>query len=80
MDLVLHVTGAEGSVFVVETIARAVRRSHVKLNEVDVLADDVCWCANLKIIDVVLIRHEIGMPILDDVAGFAAEKERLRWT
>src|SRR6185503_5564615 len=80
MDLVLHVAGAEGSVFVVETIACAVRRSNVKLNEVDVLAENVCWCANLKIVDGVVVRHQVGVPILDDVATITAEEERLRWT
>ena len=79
-DLVLHVLGTKGSVFVVETIACAVRRSNVKLNEVDVLADDVCGRAHLKIVDRVVVRHEIGMPILDDVATVTTEEEWFRRT
>src|ERR1041385_5657818 len=79
-DLVLHVLRAKRSIFVVETIACAVRRSHVKLNKVDVLADDVCRRAHLKIVDRVVVRYQIGVPILDDVATVAAEEKRLRWT
>src|SRR5688572_5084396 len=40
------------------------------------LADDVGWRAHLKIVDEVVIRDEVGVPVLDDVAGISTEEQR----
>src|SRR6185503_16926431 len=50
------------------------------LNEVNVLAQDVGWRAHLEIIDEVIVRHEVRVPILDDVSTVPAEEERFRRT
>src|SRR6185369_2987724 len=78
MNHLAYFVGAERAVFIIETIARAVRRSHIKLHEMDVLAQDVSGRANLKVVDEVIIRDEVRVPVLDDVARVAAEEERLR--
>ena len=44
------------------------------------LAQDVCWRAHLKVVDEVIIRDEVRVPVLDDVARVATEEERLRRT
>src|SRR5262249_44441494 len=68
------------AVLVVEAIARAIRRSDVELNKVNVLAEDVGRSSHLKIIDKVIVRYQIGVPVLDDVARVAAEEQRFRLT
>src|SRR5215510_4927355 len=42
------------------------------------LANDVGRRPHLKIVDEVIVRHEVRMPVLDDVAGVSAEEEWLR--
>ena len=73
----LHFVGTEGAVFVVEAVTRAVGRGDVKLHEVNVLAEDVGRRAHLEVVDEVIIGHEVRVPVFDDVAGVAAEEERL---
>jgi hypothetical protein len=41
------------------------------------LAEDVGRRAHLEVVNEVIIRHEVRVPVLDDVAGVAAEEERL---
>src|SRR6185503_5201540 len=41
------------------------------------LTDDVGRRAHLKIVDEVIIRDEVRMPVLDNVAGISAEEQRL---
>ena len=41
------------------------------------LAQDVGRCPHLKVVDEVVVRHEIVMPILDDVARVSEEEQRL---
>ena len=77
-DRFLHFLRTEGAVFVVETIARAVRRGDVKLHQVNMLAQDVGRCAHLEIVHQVIVWDQIGMPVFDDVARVAAEEQWLR--
>src|SRR5262245_32379206 len=70
----------QGAVFIVETVCRSVRRGHIEFHEVNVLSNYVCRRAHLKIVDKIVIRHKVGLPILDYVTGVGPEKERLRRT
>src|SRR5687768_14995461 len=75
-----YFVGTKASVFVIEAIARTVRRSNVKLHQVNVLADDVGWRADLKIVQLVITGHQIRVIEGDAVVGVSAEEERLRWS
>ena len=73
-DNFLNFTRRERAVFVVETVTGAVRRRNVKLYEVNVLAQDVCGRAYLKIVDVVIVGNEVRVPELDDVSRVSTEE------
>src|SRR5262245_60526036 len=79
-DHLLHFSRGKGAVLVIETITGAVRRGHVKLHQVYMLAENVCRRAHLEVIDQVVVGYQVGMPILDDVSRVATEEKRLRRT
>src|SRR5258706_3190542 len=74
-DRVLNFLRAKCSVLIVETITRSVRRSDVKLHEVDVLTENVSSFAHLEIINHVIVGHQIRVPVFDDVSRVTAEEE-----
>ena len=44
------------------------------------LAEDVSRRAHLEVVDVVVVGNQIRVPVLDNVAGIAAEEQRFGWT
>src|SRR5688572_17294593 len=59
MNALEDFAGSERAVFIVETVTRAVGRSHVKLHEVDVLAHEVGRRAHLEVVELVDVRCQV---------------------
>src|SRR5260370_16934910 len=43
----------------------------------DVLAKNICGSTHLKCVELVIVGHQIRVPVFDDVPGVPAEEERL---
>ncbi len=75
-EQILNFLGGQRAVFVVEAVGRAIGRKDVELHEVDVLTQHVGWRTDLKVVELVVVRHQIGEPVLDDLATVGAEEQR----
>jgi len=70
----------ERAVFVVPAVRCTVTRRQVPLRQVDMLADDVGWRTDLEVVDLVLVRDQVGMQDLAAVKRIETHDERLRRT
>src|SRR5690242_2016797 len=80
LDAFLDFLIAERAFFIVPAIAGAIRRKHVKLHQVNVLADDIGWRAYLEVILLILVRNQVRHLEGDTVARVGANKQGLRRT
>ena len=74
----LHFFRTESAVLVVEAVARAVGGCHVKLHQMNVLAQNIGGRADLEIVNQIVVGYQIGMPVLDDVSRITTEEKRFR--
>ena len=75
IDAVAHLFRAQRAVFIVPAVRRAIGRSDIELHQMDVLPDDVGRRAHLKVVQLVIAGHQIGVPELDDVVAVGPEEE-----
>jgi hypothetical protein len=75
-DALAHFIGGERAILVVPPVARAVRRGHVELHEMDVLPERVGGRIDLEVVEIQGARHEVGGVELDAVTRVGAEEER----
>ena len=77
-DAVAHLFRGQRAVLIVPAVGGAIRRCDVKLHQVDMLPDDVRRRAHLKIIEFVVVWHQVREPKLNHVTAVRSEEERLR--
>ncbi len=77
LDALAHLLGTERAVLVVEAVRCAVGGEDVELHEMNVLPEDVGRRADLEVVELEVRRHQVGVPVLDDVVVGGAEEERL---
>ena len=77
-DALADLLRAERAIFVIEAVTGAVGRGDIELHEMDVLAQNIGRCAHLEIVHLVVIRHQVGVPVFDRVVGIRSEEEGLR--
>jgi len=78
VDPLLHLVRAECAVLVVPAVARAIGRGDVEFHQMNVLPDDVGRRLDLEVVELVDARHQVGVVVVDAVAGIGAHDERLR--
>ena len=78
MDTLAHRRWAEGAVFVVPAVGRAVSGGQVPLGQMDVLADDVGRRAHLVVVDLVVRGHQVAVVEHRTVEGVQSHHQRLR--
>ena len=76
-DALTHLFGREGAVLIIPAIARTIRRCHVELHQVNMLADGVGRCVDLEVVQRQRIRQEIAVLEVDAVARIGAKKQGL---
>ncbi len=67
--------GADGTIFVVPAVGRAIGRGHIEFDQVNVLADDVGWRFHLVIVQLVDAGDQVGVPELDTVTAVEAHDQ-----
>ncbi len=80
VDALLHHARRQRAVLVVPAVGRTVVGGQVPLRQVDVLTDDVGRRAHLEVVQLELLRHQVGVQDLAAVEGVEAHHQRLRRT
>ena len=78
VDSLPHFIRREGTVLVVPAVGPTIGRCDIELHQVNVLTDDVGRREDLEVIEIEVVRHQVGRFEHDALAGVGSEKEWFR--